>query len=635
MKKNLLTAAILLCACAVILASAILMTRGAWWLSPESPPIPVSPAPPAPGPSAPVTITEQPDEVVRAPIEAPAQPQPAQPDPPGLVIAGIVTTDAEPPAAGAIVAAYTADTGAIRATAGDDGRFRVVGLRRGSYRVSAALDHYNEAVVEGIQAGASNVALVLQRLSFVEGKVLDGQGKRPLAQFSVLYLKAPPGDDRHWQNIIRGETAKWVSVNNEEGRYRMEDVLSDSEFAVAASAEGFEPAYAVVPAIKPGETGQAPDITLLPEAKILGRVVSGQDQPLSGADIFFGEEARGRNIARSNPDGRFTIGQLPPGPVTLTATHPDHLPATAQATLTRGKETEVEIVLGGGGSIQGAVLDGATPLSGQTIMASRLKPPRVRKDAITDDAGAYTIEGLPPGDVEVIAKLVRPGERDAGPVRLQKQAVIEDAQTTVVDFQLADASSAVEGSVSVAGEPPAVAMIQGYVAGDSGDTFFSTSTLSDGTYSIRNLPAGEAWLEISITLQDGNQRRKNIPIQIPPGQTVRQDIQLDASAAVYGTVSTLAPNEGGEVMAVMGPYNFNPAQIDIDELERIEVSTSPISPEGAYRLTGLDPGTYTIIVVAFDPDETDLTGQMPAIRSTSKTVTMAAGQELQLDLVIS
>ncbi|MCX5770616.1 MAG: carboxypeptidase-like regulatory domain-containing protein [Candidatus Hydrogenedentes bacterium] len=217
----------------------------------------------------------------------------------------------------------------------------VVGLRPGSYRVSAALEHYNEAVAEGIPAGASNVALVLQPLSAVEGNVLDGQAKKPLTRFSVLYLKAPPGDDRHWQNIIRGETTKWTPVNNEEGTYRIEDVLSDTEVAVAASTDGFEPAYAVVPPVKPGETAQAPDVSLLPEAKLLGRVVSEEHEPLSGADIYFGAEARGRNAARSNPDGRFTIGQLPPGPVTLTASHPDHLPATVQATLTRGKETEV------------------------------------------------------------------------------------------------------------------------------------------------------------------------------------------------------------------------------------------------------------------------------------------------------
>ena len=254
---------------------------------------------------------------------------------------------------------------------------------------------------------------------------------------------------------------------------------------------------------------------------------------------------------------------------------------------------------------------------------------------MTDDTGTYMIEGLPPGDVEVIAKLVRPGERDAGPVRLQKQAVIENTQITVVDFQLADASSAIEGSITVAGEPPAVAMIQGYVAGESGDTFFNTGASSDGTYSIRNLPAGEAWLEVSVTLQDGHERRKNIPVKIPSGQVVRQDVQFDASAAVFGTVRTLAPNEGGEVMAVMGPYTFNLAQIDIDELQRIEVATSPISPEGAYRLTGLDPGTYTIIVVAFDPNETDATGQMPTIRSSSQNVTITAGQDLAVDLVIS
>ena len=631
MKKKALKVVIIF-ACAVVVAGGILIARSGWRRNPELPPNPVSPAP-TPTPVARVTVNDQPDEVMRGTVQTPVA-APAQPDPPGLVISGVVTTAAGEPGTGAVVSAYTADTGAVRATAGDDGVFRVVGLNPGTFRVSAALEHHNEAVVEGVKAPASNVSLVVQPLSAVEGKVVEGEGKKPLVQFDVLYLKAPPGDDRHWQNIIRDETMKWVPVKNEEGKYRIEDVVSNAEFAVAARADGFEPAYVVVPSIKPAETGQAGDIELLAEANILGSVVNQDHEPLSGVDIYLGKEARGRNVARSNPDGKFTIAQMPPGPVTLTASHRDHLPATVEATLTRGEGTEVEIVLGGGGSIQGTVLDGAIPLPHQTIMASRLIPPRARKDAITDDDGAYTIEGLPPGEVELIAKLQRPGNTEPVPVRLQKQAVIEEGQVTTVDFQLADASSSIEGLITVGGEPPAMAIIKGYVAGEAGDTFFNTSAMADGTYSVRNLPAGDAWLEVTVKLVEGPVRRKNIPITVPPAGTVRQDIQYDASAVVYGTVSTLAEGEGGEVMAVMGPYSFNPAKIDIDELERIEVGSSSISTDGQYRLAGLDPGAYTIIVIVFDPEE-NMTADSPAIRTAAETVTVAGDQELELNLVIN
>ncbi len=616
----------------VVLGGLYVIWMGAGFIRQPAPPTTPAPAP-VPAPTTRVSAIDQPDEVARGKMQAPA-PAPVQPDPPGLVISGVVTTAAGAPGAGAIVAAYTPETAATRATAGDDGAFRVVGLRPGSYRMSAVLDHYNEAVVEDVNAPASNVSLVLEALSAVEGKVVDGEGKKPLVQFDVLYLKTAPGDDRHWQNIIRDETMKWVPVKNEEGKYRIEDAVSNAQFAVGARAEGFEPAYVVVPAVKPGETGQAEDLALLPEAKLLGSVVSEDRQPLSGADVYLGKEARGRTVARSNPDGKFTIGQLPPGPVTLTASHRDHLTATVEATLTRGKETEVEIMLGGGGLIQGTVLDGAMPLPNQTIMATHLQPPRVRKDGITDDSGNYTIEGLPPGEIEVIAKLKRLGEPEGAPIRLQKQAVIENGQTTVVDFQLADASSGIDGTVTTLGQPPAYALIKGYVAGESGDTFFDTVAAADGSFSIRNLPQGSAWLEVTIKLEDGHERRKNVPVQVPAGQVVRQDVQFDASATVFGSVGTMAPSEGGEVMAVMGPYTFNPAQVDIDELQRIEVASSQIS-EGQYKLTGLDPGTYTIIVVVFDPDETDGTGQMPTLRSTSQTVTVTGGQELRLDLVIS
>lgn len=587
---------------------------------------------PRPGP---VKITDIADEVARAPIAPPVVQADNLPEPAGLTISGVVTLADEKPAAGAVIAAYTPDTGAIQSVARDDGRFRVVGLSPGSYRLSAALEHHNEAVVEKVAAGSSNVRLVLEPLSAAEGKVVDGQTGQPLSTFDVVYLKTPPGDESHWQNILRGETTQWLPVNHPEGRYRIDDVVSQAKFAVAARAAGFEPAYAVVPPLKAAQTGQVTDLRLMPEARIHGVVVSSDRRPLADADVYLGTEPRGRRVARTGADGCFAINQLSAGSVTLTASHPDHLPGTTQVNVARGNDTHVEIVLGGGGFVQGTVMRGTTPLPGQKVAVTRLVPPRVRKETVTDDSGFYTIEGLPVGEAEVIAKVSISDERDAVPIRLQRRILIEDGRPAVADFQFGDASSSIEGAVTAGGQPATIVSIQGFVTGDSGDSFFNASVTAEGVYSIRNLPPGSAWIEATILLNDGRERRKNIPIEIPLGQAIRQDIQFDGAALVYGTVGNLTENESGEVMAVMGSYTFDPAQIDIVDLEHATCATSPISPQGEYRLTDLDAGTYTIIVIAFDPDEADATGQAPTVRSASQTVTLAIGQQLQLDLVIS
>lgn len=595
----------------------------------QSAPEPVRPI------SAPVKITDIPDEVARAPIAPPVVQPEDLPEPTGLAISGMVSTSDEKSAAGVVVAAYTPDAGAIQAVAEGDGRFRIVGLSPGSYRLSAALEHYNEAVIEKVAAASSNIRLVLEPLSAVEGKVVDGQTGQPLSKFDVVYLRPPPGDESHWQNILRGEITRWLPVNHPEGRYRVDDVVSQTEFAVAARATGFEPAYVTVPPLKTAQTGQARDLRLMPEARIQGTVVSSDRQPLADADIYFGAEPRGRRVARTAADGCFAVNQLPAGSVTLTASHPDHLPGTTQTNVVRGKDTHVEIVLGRGGAVQGTVMRGVTPLSGQSVAVTRLVPPRARKETVTDDNGFYTIEGLPVGEAEVIAKVSISGERDAVPVRLQRQVVIEDGQSTVADFQFGDASSSIEGAVTVGGRPATIVSIQGFVTGDSGDSFFNASVAGEGVYSIQNLPPGSAWIEATILLDDGRERRKNIPLQIPLGQTIRQDIQFDGAALVHGTIRNLTENESGEVMAVMGAYTFDPTQIDIVDLEHATCATSTISPQGEYKLADLDAGTYTIIVIAFDPGETDVTGQMPTVRSASQTVTLATGQQLQVDLVIS
>jgi len=589
-----------------------------------APPVPVAPV------SKPVALTEVPDEVVRAPIVPPVPSDP-EPDPPGLVISGIVVTAGEEPGAGAVVAAYTADTGAIRATAGEAGAFRIVGLREGAYRVSAVLDHYNEAVVEDVPAGTSDVRLVLQPLSAVEGRVVEATTGKPPAEFDVLYLQIPPGDGRHWQNIIRGETTPWQAQHSDDGRYRIEDVASGAVFAVGARAPGLEPAYVQVDALESGETGHAPDILLQPEARILGRVASADGSPVSGAEIYLGHEARGRTAARSDPDGRFTLGQLAAGQVQITASHRDYLPATVEAEAARGRDTEVEIVLGGGGLVEGYVTNGSEPLGGETVSAGRLVPPRIRKQAITDDSGHYTISGLPPGEVEVIVKVQ--AEPDTKPVRMQKQATVADGLTTVVDFDFGLASCAVEGYVTVGGQPRQHAEIKGFVTGEGGDSFFHAYSREDGFYTVENVAPGSAWLEITV-LVDGREQRNNIPVEIPPQGRVRQDVDFGGTAVITGAVSGFADGEGGEVLALEGAVDVNAPDFDIMNMQRIQVASSPIESEGSFVLRNLDEGAYTIVAIVFNPNEGHEAGGLPPFTLVSQQIQLVAGQHAQVSLII-
>ena len=57
---------------------------------------------------------------------------------------------------------------------------------------------------------------------------------------------------------------------------------------------------------------------------------------------------------------------------------------------------------------------GKEPVSGQTVVVSRLSPPRVRKEGVTNSDGYYEVVGLGAGEIDVLAELAA-GEGGTAP----------------------------------------------------------------------------------------------------------------------------------------------------------------------------------------------------------------------------
>lgn len=565
-----------------------------------------------------------------APPETPVVPEPAA-RPSGLTIAGIVLGPDDTPVPGATVAAYHADKGAKRGASLNDGTFVIDGLTPGSYRVSAKAEGLNEAVQEEVEAGTQRLTVRMTPLSRVSGRVVQRDTGAPLPTFQIVYMPLPPGDDAHWGRIARDPSTAWRTFHDSAGRFELEGIASDSEFAVGARADGSEPAYAVVSAIAPGETAEGVEISLALAASVTGRVLAPEGIPVPGASVHLGPDTKRHALATTNAEGAFALSGLGEGEIVLSAAHPDYLPGSASVQLVRGQTVQADIVLGGGGGVEGTVRVDGAPAEGQLIVVSSIPPTGNRKQARTDAQGYYSVYGVPAGAIEVMAEFQVPGAVDAAPQRLQRQAVVADERMTAVDFDFTSMLSTLSGRITVSGEPPASAAVKGTIANPAGDAFFHADADAGGHYSAGGLRPGDAWVEVAAVSPHGGELRKNFPLTIGEGEHIRQDIDFDAATAVAGTVSEWRDGDAGEVFLVPGTPEIdlgNPRQLL--ELERIVAGRSEIAEGGSFRIEGVEPGAYTLIALCFSPE--DDSADLLDVRFASAVVQVTASRETAVNV---
>jgi hypothetical protein len=178
-------------------------------------------------------------------------------------------------------------------------------------------------------------------------------------------------------------------------------------------------------------------------------VVSGSRQPARRARVNLGasQEAGGSRTAVTDDRGRFAFNALPAGRFNLSASKPGHLNATygqrqpgrpgTPIQLADGQRLEVQLQLTRGGVITGTVLDEYgeaipnTPVRAlRYVIQGGQRTLQSAGNAQTDDRGAYRIFGLQPGDHIVYATPRNVGtEGVERPRQAELQALLQRAET--------------------------------------------------------------------------------------------------------------------------------------------------------------------------------------------------------------
>ncbi len=407
----------------------------------------------------------------------------------GATVRGRAVGVAEAPLAGVVVTATpekrrgprTAPPAPGSVATGPDGRFVIHGLPPGIVDVVAALPGHVTATARAT-ATADAPAEVLLRLApagAIEGRVLDGDG-------------APLGDARVSVLPEDGDDGPRSVATAPDGSFRVEGLPLGTPLHVTVDADDRAQGTVV------GAIAEGPALEIRLEAGLVvrGTVVDEDGNGLPRLTITAHPAGQGAaRSAQADGEGRFEIGRLPRGEVTLVAT--GRLPSAdlAIAPLPGVEAGALDVVytIRRGITVTGIVRFADDAPAAQARVTARPveagigpgQPPGVRADG----DGAFTLRGLVPGERYLLTA--------SGDGMLEEGGVEVDAGATGVRLRVGRAQSLAGEVIDAAGAPVprAVVHLRGARRRAStradGDGRFRFPTVEPGPVEVLALRSGE------------------------------------------------------------------------------------------------------------------------------------------------
>lgn len=360
-----------------------------------------------------------------------------------------------------------------------------------------------------------------------------------------------------------------TGVTGDDGKATLTGVPKNAPFDLWVVGQGFVPAHFA--ARRVAESPFA--VTLDPAARLAGRVVDEDGNPVAGAGIAVrGAGVQGESAATTADDGTFAIDEARPGKATLAVRIAGYLaPQPLVLDLVAGVERSVpDIVLKTAPVRRGRVVDElARAVADARVWAgASFEPDSAHAGAVTDAEGRFT---LPRGDAGEGLFAIAPGYGAA----LVEPLPADGTEVVVTLPREARARVRVP-----AGLPPAAQA----VILDGAGVRHRLPAASGAVLEFAGLAPGDgkAWLEYTrsafpAVTQD---------LDLQPGVTV--DVVLDRSTSLDGAVSVDgAPAASALVAAVTWDGNqLGDAVITLAD------------PQGAFRFEALSPGKKRVVALA-------------------------------------
>lgn len=383
--------------------------------------------------------------------------------------------------------AVTVGRGELLATADEEGRFTLAGLRPGRYALRAV--GADEAGVDPgtrtpTHASTGRDDVVVQRLrgGAIAGRLLGVDGS------AVLDYR------------VRVDTGALHIVRDPEGRFLVEGVAA-GQHVVTLDGRGVGGFTLDDVTVRESVTTDLGELRDDGGRRLRGRVVDGDGAPVAEARVLAGGSidalptgalevrTRGGDLTEdavtTDRDGNFEIVGLPAGRLVVVAMH-------AMLGRSRGERidddrAEVSLVLVPTGSIRGTVTDRGQPAIGAAVTVSGDEAADVRIIGMTDAAGAFLIDGVPSGPVTVTA--LRQG-RDDRQHTARRGVEVVAGTPVAVDLALARG----EGTVRVRFAEPGdriVMLASGEIQARDVAEFHAAASRGDGAAAVGYSLGGE------------------------------------------------------------------------------------------------------------------------------------------------
>jgi len=445
-----------------------------------------------------------------------------------------------------------------------DGRFEVRGLRSGEpVDLLVKREGYAARTVTGFRPPLEEpVKVVLSPALRISGRILDEKGDPIAAAQAVLR---------------RDDGIAGVGSTDGEGRFTLEAVPS-GRLALDASAQGYLPVRMEKIEMADGVSLEGLEIVLPRGAALEGTVFTPDGSPAAGAMVSALPAPGGRMSAlfvmpetRTESDGRYRLEGLPKGTHSISARHPAYQNAVRDLEI-QEDETRLDLRLRAAWEIAGRTVDG----SGQGIAGVRIEwiaPDGGGQEILSGAGGSFRFTGVGEGRHRLRAEkqgyaqlLVREVQIAGGPVR---DLELRLERGSVLTGQILGLSFQDLARVQVA------ATRAGLSAEQSGRIDYQ------GRYRVDDLAPGD-WIVLA-RLPDGRLAEGQVTV-LTGARDAMLDLKFESGLSLSGRLlAGSAPVAGALIYLRSGDGSGGGGRS---------------GPQGEFRIEGLKPGLYTLLVTA-------------------------------------